>query len=324
MTVQDYYQAWHQATQIEDQGGLWRYYYYNTEEDDKSGWEYCSRQIKRWRSLNRARLLNILDHRTQVELDLIDGDGEAIYNLAVIRTTLTRYRQLGQVKAQAIRQREKLTWAKRGGQWVITASQQEVDGYPWPPEPLQSSMQLQLLARRRWPEISTVASGQYNRQRAVSYAARWWNDFNPQYKRFAVDCTNFVSQTLRAGGAPMTYVGQPRGWWYLGSGGESDRWSLSWAVAHSLRWYLPTSQTGLHASEVESADQLQLGDVISYDFDGDGKWQHSTVVVDFDAYGQPLVAAHTVAAFRRYWTYQDSPAWSENIQYKFWHLPERF
>lgn len=38
----------------------------------------------------------------------------------------------------------------------------------------------------------------YDRLAAVQYAERWWNSYNPQYRKFDVDCTNYVSQCLRA------------------------------------------------------------------------------------------------------------------------------
>src|SRR5690606_33581263 len=38
----------------------------------------------------------------------------------------------------------------------------------------------------------------YDRQQAVQYAERWWNDYNPAYRKFTDDCTNFISQCLRA------------------------------------------------------------------------------------------------------------------------------
>lgn len=156
----------------------------------------------------------------------------------------------------------------------------------------------------------------YNRLAAVQYAERWWNSYNPAYRVFDVDCTNYVSQCLRAGGAPMW--GAPvreRGWWY-----GSDSWSFSWAVAHSLRWYLSGSTQGLKGKEVESADQLLPGDVICYDFQGNGRWDHNTIVVAKDAYGMPLVNAHTDNSRNRYWSYEDSTAWTPNIEYKFFRI----
>lgn len=156
----------------------------------------------------------------------------------------------------------------------------------------------------------------YNRHAAVQYAERWWNDYNPEYETFTVDCTNFVSQCLRAGGAPMR--GQPdrnKGWWYTGS-----NWSYSWSVAHSLRWYLSGSTIGLKGNEKEKANELLPGDIICYDFQGDGRWDHTTIVVTHDAEGMPLVNAHTDNSRHRYWSYEDSTAWTPNIQYKFFQI----
>lgn len=162
----------------------------------------------------------------------------------------------------------------------------------------------------------------YQRQKAKQYADRWWNGNNPAFLAFEVDCTNYVSQCLYAGGIPMHMTGnRHNGWWYQGNGSERDRWSLSWAVAHSLRWYLASRQPGgIQAEEVTSADQLMVGDVICYDFDGDGTWQHNTIVTAKDGNGMPLVNAHTGSSYRRYWDYHDSYAWTERIQYKFFHI----
>ncbi|MFZ3577370.1 amidase domain-containing protein [Virgibacillus sp. DJP39] len=156
----------------------------------------------------------------------------------------------------------------------------------------------------------------YDRLEAVKYANRWWNSYNPAYHKFDVDCTNYVSQSLFAGDAPMT--GKPnrnKGWWY----GDLT-WSFSWSVAHSLRWYLSGSNTGLTAKEVEAATDLIPGDVICYDFEGDNKWDHSTIVVAKDNNEEPLVNAHTTNSKNRYWSYEDSTAWTEKIAYKFFRI----
>lgn len=158
----------------------------------------------------------------------------------------------------------------------------------------------------------------YDRREAVRYAERWWNSYNPEFRIFADDCTNYISQCLHAGGAPMR--GAPRrdqGWWYQG-----DNWSFSWAVAHSLRWYLSGSTSGLRGKELETPEELLPGDVICYDFQGDGRWDHNTIVVNKDAFGAPLVNAHTNNSRNRYWSYEDSAAWTPNIQYKFFRIGE--
>jgi|SRR5579875_1225128 len=156
----------------------------------------------------------------------------------------------------------------------------------------------------------------YDRLRAVQYAERWWNSYNPAYKKFENDCTNFISQCLRAGGAPMRgYPKRDAGWWL-----QTHNWSYSWAIAHSLRLYLAHSKLGLRAKEVASPDQLLLGDVICYDFEGDGRFNHNTIVTGKDADGMPLVNAHTYNSRQRYWAYEDSSAYTPNIKYKFFTI----
>jgi hypothetical protein len=159
-------------------------------------------------------------------------------------------------------------------------------------------------------------SFQYNRLKAVQYAERWWNSYNPAYKKFENDCTNFISQCLHIGGAPMRgYPNRGAGWWL-----QKNNWSYSWAVANSLKLYLANSKSGLRAREVSSPNQLLLGDVICYDFEGDGRFNHNTIVTGKDANGMPLVNAHTYNSRMRYWAYEDSSAYTPKIKYKFYSI----
>ncbi|RHW31179.1 hypothetical protein D1B31_22600 [Neobacillus notoginsengisoli] len=156
----------------------------------------------------------------------------------------------------------------------------------------------------------------YDRRKAVQYAERWWNSYNPAFKKFEVDCTNYISQCLYTGGAPMHgHPNRGKGWWMRG-----NNYSYSWAVANSLRWYLASSKTGLRTREVGSADQLIPGDVICYDFQGDGRFDHNTIVVAKDANRMPLVNAHTYNSRMRYWEYTDSSAYTPKIKYKFYTI----
>lgn len=164
----------------------------------------------------------------------------------------------------------------------------------------------------------------YDRAKVQQYAERWWDEPNPAYKYFDVDCTNFVSQCLYAGGALMNYTGKKdKGWWYRGSGKQAQ-WSYSWSVSHSLLMFLATSTTHLLADLVPTPTQLTIGDVIIYDWDGDSRFQHSTIVTAMDARGQPLVNAHTTNSRQRPWDYVDSPAWTNKTQYRFFHIHDSF
>lgn len=169
-------------------------------------------------------------------------------------------------------------------------------------------------------ERSKKGAFRYNRLKAVKYAETWWNDYNPAYIKFDSDCTNFISQCLHAGNAPM--LGYPKrgsGWWMM-----NRSWSYSWTVANTLRWYLPNSKTGLRGREVDDPEELQLGDVICYDFQGDGRFDHITIVTGKDANGMPLVNAHTFNSRMRYWAYEDSSAYTPNIKYRFFHIIDDF
>lgn len=201
----------------------------------------------------------------------------------------------------------------------------QVKPYPFPPmwdkypsSPLTSS---QIYT----PGGGVVRSTGYNRKRAGEYADLWWNSYNPQYLGFEVDCSNYVSQCLFAGGAPMNYTGKRgSGWWYHGQSSKRELWSYSWAVADSLRRYLASSRSHLRAEVVNSPSKLQVGDVISYSWKGNGHYGHSTVVSAIAEDGMPLVNAHTVNSRHRYWDYRDSYAWTKNTEYRFFHIFDSF
>ncbi|MCM3007042.1 amidase domain-containing protein [Priestia koreensis] len=156
----------------------------------------------------------------------------------------------------------------------------------------------------------------YDRRAAVQYAERYWNSHNPSYTNFDVNCTNYVSQCLRAGTAPMRgYPNKGQGWWM-----QTKNWSYSWTVANSFYWYLNSSKTGLTATKKTGAKDLMIGDIICYDFQGDGRWDHSTIIVAKDDDGMPLVNANTYNSRMRYWAYEDSSAYTPNMKYGFFHI----
>ena len=173
----------------------------------------------------------------------------------------------------------------------------------------------------------------YNRNAAVQYARTWWNRRNPDYPSFLVDCTSFVSQCLRAGGAPMTgYPNRAKGWWITEGwrSGQSvdghfskETWSYSWSVAHSFRWYLENAKTGLTAKRVQLPSELEMGDVIAYDFQGNGVIDHTTIVTSMVG-GVPYIHAHTADSADRHYDYSNSLAYTPNIQYYFFKIDDMF
>ncbi|WP_445670421.1 amidase domain-containing protein [Peribacillus sp. FSL R5-0717] len=152
----------------------------------------------------------------------------------------------------------------------------------------------------------------YDRMKAVQYAERWWNEFNPAYYKFTDDCTNYISQCLHAGGIPMWGApNKSKGWWIRGKS-----WSYTWTTAHSL-YHLLKAGNAIRTKQVESAKELNLGDILCIDFEGDGRFDHNLIVTVKDQDGMPLVNAHTMNSRHRYWTYEDSTRYTPNIVYKF-------
>lgn len=120
------------------------------------------------------------------------------------------------------------------------------------------------------------------------------------------------------------------GWW-ITSGWQSGReghypnetWSYSWSVANSLRWYLATSKRGLTATQVSSVSELEIGDVIFYDFKGNGVINHSTIVTSISN-GMVYVHAHTNDSEDRPYPYTNSGAYTPNIKYYFYKISDVF
>jgi cell wall-associated NlpC family hydrolase len=249
-----------------------------------------------------------------------------------VRVRLARRWEYDDGRTEERIEHEKLDFAVRNGRWVIAGIEREAPEKKGTGKPRQEPSdsgpapyinRLVLAPRGGVGGWEAVRAIRYDRRAAVDYADAWWNGANPKYHHFAVDCTNYVSQCLFAGGLPMDYTGKRNsGWWYEGYAGGTERWSFSWAVAHSLRAYLLYSSRPRRGTEITDPRELEPGDVIFYDWDGDGRWQHSVIVTGHDREGWPLVNAHTNNSRRRYWDYRDSYAWSDRTRYTFIHIPD--
>ncbi|MGG6312565.1 amidase domain-containing protein [Paenibacillus macerans] len=285
------------------------------------GW-YRGRGAAPLRCETRAKLVREIENRAgEIEVDL--------------QLSRKIYYEKGGARHQEERiERQRLTLQRDGSGWIVSRVEQPVPErhpamvLPRPEEAggtggRQTSPRPYL--NREVLGGSSARSVAYRREEAVLYADRWWDSFNPEFAAFEVDCTNYISQCLFAGGAPINYTGKREsGWWYKGYVGKQEAWSYSWSVANALERHLSRSDSGLRAELLERPEQLQLGDVIIYDWDGNGAYQHSTIVTAFDAGGMPLVNAHTTPSKHRYWDYRDSYAWSENTVYRFFHIADRF
>lgn len=296
-------------------------------------------RLERMKDQIKQRGGRSLRHETRVKLRHVkQGYGVIAAELEFRRRWI--YTIAKKEYTQETREREIVTLREFKGSWILTSvqpiqhegerSRQEfhvqhhslskdyMDATVYPSEPLLNK-QINTIGT---PFARTV---RYDRKEAARYADLWWDQTNPAYLTFEVDCTNYVSQCLFAGGAPMNYTGKREsGWWYSGMEGSRELWSYSWAVAHALQSYLPRGRRYLGGTEVNSAGELLPGDVICYDWDGNGRFQHNTIVTAKDKNGMPLVNAHTVSSYHRYWDYRDSYAWTKQTRYVFIHIHDNF
>jgi RHS repeat-associated protein len=164
------------------------------------------------------------------------------------------------------------------------------------------------------PVGSVDPSGEvYTRWKAVNYARRWANSYNPLFPKFlGGDCTNFVSQCLHVGGIGMDFWGGSQ-WWLKRSSthhGYKYSWSTSWTVARDLYRYLIDSGRGVHKQVYSPRTDdpypappnrttlAVTGDVIFYDWTGDYRIDHAAIVSSqnnksAEGYNGTIVCHHT-------------------------------
>lgn len=127
---------------------------------------------------------------------------------------------------------------------------------------------------------------------AVEYAQKWAKSRNPMYYDFediGGDCTSFVSQCLRAGGAVMNYT-RDTGWYYNTSYDRSASWS---SVFYLHKFLTENVGAGPFGKEVP-VDTASVGDIIQ--LGNDEKFYHSLFVTDKRG-GRIYVCAHTNNAY---------------------------
>lgn len=125
----------------------------------------------------------------------------------------------------------------------------------------------------------------------LGYALSHWENYNAAYGNYnplGGDCANFVSQTLLARGWQMNST-------WSSAGG---RGSLAWVFAPALEdWLASDASLGLTKLDDTQRDQLKLGDIAFFDWNGNGNPDHVMIVSDIihDADGLKIkVAGHNI------------------------------
>jgi hypothetical protein len=132
------------------------------------------------------------------------------------------------------------------------------------------------------PELqySVMASSPYYGYRARDYARKWRFSYNPDYQFFGCnDCTNFLSQALRAGGWKFkgAYYDRYSDWYYKRPCSTcAEYWSKTWTAADWMKQFLRYNPDRMNYRKYLA--WVDVGDVILVDFDRDGRVTHALLV----------------------------------------------
>lgn len=267
------------------------------------------------------REAHLLRSHSNVQIEQIRSEADGKSSWVTLRERMTWvYRLAGEYTVESRLVAHRQQWVQNNDAWSLALdveSGEEVGG-----KQERGSRPNDTLPKPR-ATTGDETTRHYDRVRVLRYAELWWDAYNPSFVKFeSDDCANFISQCLLSGTVRMTDGGSRAvGWWYrFATGGQSANWSYSWSTANALvQWLLYR----LRAEVVSQARELKIGDLIFYDWAGNGKFGHSAVVVDFDANGEPLVNAHTDASYHRHHSYYDSRAWTPNTKYLYVHIPDQ-
>ncbi|MFD7663671.1 amidase domain-containing protein [Streptomyces sp. NPDC059788] len=164
------------------------------------------------------------------------------------------------------------------------------DGNPMPDAPTAAT------SRPSRPAPRKQASAGYGYAAMAAYSEKYWRNYNPEYRKFNAaggDCTNFLSQALKAGGWKPEggSASDYRKWWY-----DTNYQSDSWVGANEWSWYALNSR---RVTSLSNVYQMDVGDVMQMDFDGDGSKDHSMMTTYRSSSGVPYLTYHSTNTYRK-------------------------
>ncbi|MEV7723457.1 amidase domain-containing protein [Streptomyces sp. NPDC087917] len=249
------------------------------------------------------------DTRVSVDRATITG-GKATVQVTE-QSTLTYKKVRGDEPATTdfrTRYELKLT-SKRGGGWELDSIKSQENGPVAVNEPVAAKQNVVKDDGNQYPDGTPAATkypatpkpkakagGTYDYAAMAKYAEKYWSNYNPAYRKFTGaggDCTNFISQALKAGGW-KTVPGSTsdyRNWSY-----ENARQTDSWVGANEWAWFTLSNQRAVNLANVYQTD---VGDILQVDFNKDGSKDHSMMVTYRSSAGMPYVTYHSTNTYRK-------------------------
>lgn len=242
---------------------------------------------------------------TRVAVDKIRVKGGQATVQATETTTLTYKKIRGdEPRTTGFQAHHELKFAaSANGKWQLTGIRSTDDGPMAVNEPGKAAVARTTAAPTATPAATSRPSqqqqkpaGAYDYKAMAAYAEKYWSNYNPAYRKFndaGGDCTNFVSQAMKAGGWANKggVYDDYRNWWY-----DSSYQSTSWVGANEWSWFTLDSKRAANLSNVY---YLGVGDVLQMDFDKDGSKDHTMIVTYRSSSGVPYLTYHSVNTYRK-------------------------
>ena len=130
----------------------------------------------------------------------------------------------------------------------------------------------------RTSSLKTYGDGKYtySPDKAIAYADKWATSRNPAYRQYpGVDCCNFVSQCLYAGGMPKNSEWYPASYAWINCSG---------AISNFKKY-------GKFMAATDS--NVLRGNPVYYDWNSNGVYDHTAICVGRNSAGTPIIDAHT-------------------------------
>ncbi|WP_186763175.1 amidase domain-containing protein [Lentzea tibetensis] len=123
-----------------------------------------------------------------------------------------------------------------------------------------------------------VITAAYDYYAMAEYAKRYVYSSNPAYRTYDQDCTNFISQAMRAGGwEPVDGDRTSNGAWYYGNW----TWTTSYTWAGAENWYWFATGSG-RTWILPYVYDMGFADVLQADWDRDNIVDHTMLVTQVD------------------------------------------
>lgn len=250
---------------------------------------------------------------TSVTLDATQVKGRNAKVAVTENTTLTYEKVKGtEPKTTGFQAHHELTFqADKHGNWQLTGIRDTDDGVAvnqvatpapavkatadddTPPDAPRASTAKNAPANKK-----NLTSGAYDYKAMAAYAQKYWSKYNPDYPDYngqgaGGDCTNFVSQALKAGGWKHVpgYTYDFHKWF-----GTADIQSDSFVGVNEFSWFALSSK---RVTSLPYVYQLDVGDVLQMDFNRDGSKDHSMIVTYRSPQGVPYVSYHSTNTYNR-------------------------